>query len=161
MLSFSSSLYSLGNMDVHLITVKISVERCTDAFIKSKSSSRSYFYLESHHTNSVKTRLSVKDNDISVSQVSLDHISHSQLNFSFGCMDSQLLAIFCDDEVGSSSFWTPFLDTLFEKVNWILIDSFPDGEYLSHVFRDYDLIWSNIGVWRNNSSGSIIWPFSW
>ena len=116
-LNLCPCLNCLRNVDIHLVSIEISIERSTNTLIESESPSWRNFNFETHHTDSVQTGLPVKYNNISIPQMSLHHISHPQLNFTFGSMNRKFLSIFGDNKVSSSQFIGPFIHTFFQKVD--------------------------------------------
>jgi len=64
-------------MNIHLITIKVSVKRSAYTFIESKSFSFRNLNFKSHHADSMQTRLSIEYDDISISEMSFDYIANS------------------------------------------------------------------------------------
>lgn len=69
-------------MNVHLISIEVSIEGSADTFVESECFSFCHFDFESHHADPVQTGLPVEDDNVPISEVPFNDISHSELDFS-------------------------------------------------------------------------------
>jgi len=65
-------------MDVHLVTVKVRVERCAAALIESKGELVLNNRLEGHNGDSVQGGLAIEEHDLTILDVSLDSVSDTE-----------------------------------------------------------------------------------
>lgn len=156
--SLSSGFDRLGYVDIHLVTIEISVEGSTHALVESQGLAFGDLDSETHHTDSMQTRLPVEDHDISVSQMPLHYVSHPKLDLASGCVNGEFLPVLCDDEIGSAAFRAAPLHALSQEIDRVLVDGFFDGENPSHELWDDDLVWAYIWVWRYDCPGCIVGP---
>ena len=146
---FSLGFFRLREMNVHLISIEISVVWGANAFIESESSVRHYLCSMSHDGDSMQTGLSIKKNHITIFEVPLHDISDPYLlsNLLPVCILQEylspisLLNIVCP--------WMnlrTILDQALKSVNVVLSDSFRISEILGNVYRNHHLINGTVGI---------------
>ena len=66
------SLKALGDVHVHLITIKISIVRCGHTQVKTECRPGKYFDPVTHHGHLVQSRLVIEHNNIIINQMTLN-----------------------------------------------------------------------------------------
>lgn len=92
MQGLTASFDGLRHVDVHLVTVEVSIKGSADTFIETQCLSSRYLDLEAHHADTMQTGLSVENNDISVPQMPLHYVAHSQLDLSLCWINRDLFS---------------------------------------------------------------------
>ena len=72
---FRFGFFCLWEMQIHLVTIEISIERRTDAFIETKGSMRHHTCKQRHDWKTMQRRLSIEEHHISVDHVPFDNIT--------------------------------------------------------------------------------------
>ena len=75
-----AGLLTLGNVQVHLITIKVGVVRRRDTEVETESRVVHEFDAMRHHTHLVQRRLTVKEHIVTIAQVTFDNPSNLQCN---------------------------------------------------------------------------------
>ena len=63
-------------MDVHLITIKVSIKGRATAFIEPQGIPFLNICFKSHDTNSMQTWLSIEEDDVSILEVPLHNVTY-------------------------------------------------------------------------------------
>ena len=61
--------------------------------------------------------LSVENHHITVSQMSLDYVTHAKLDLAPGGAYGDFISCFCGDEIGPAAFVAAAEDALFEEIH--------------------------------------------
>ncbi len=69
----------LGNMQIHLVAVEISIVRSAHTFVETEGPPWTNLGVMAHNTQLVKRRLAVEEDNVSVFQVSLHRIANLEV----------------------------------------------------------------------------------
>lgn len=93
-------------MDIHLVSIKICIERSTDTLIKPECIAGRYFGPKAHHTDPMQTGLPIEYDHIIVPQMPLHNIANLQINFAISYSSSA--SISPNNKISATDFRTIF-----------------------------------------------------
>ena len=156
-------------MDIHLITVKVSI---VSAAIGIMHADRLLFGQNlrkmRHHTRLMQSWLSVNQQDITIAQMSMDNflaylklISDSVSVLLGHALEKDLLATcFVFDHVSSRVHSCAVADELSQTLNVDVSNTFWERELSCHKHWNTDLVSCDIGIWRDDRSTAKVDSFA-
>src|SRR6478609_1602068 len=129
---------ALTHMEVHLVSIEISVVTAADVHVQSKGRAFHDSCSVCHHTHLVQCWLTIEKHDIPVSHMSLDHIANFQYRLPCTKLKVYPVAIFRPDD----KFRSRILGRVVYKSLQVIHVAFKDFFRKREIFR--------YGVWDAN-----------
>ena len=145
---------ALGDVQVHLVAVEVSVVWRSDRKIEAERGVRHDLNSVTHHRLLVQRWLSVEDDVITVNDVSLDDPAELQLDLASGLVVSQINAriVLANDEFGARMNVWSTLHQLGKLVDVVDCNTLWEGQDSGNLSWNTDLVQLKIWVTRDDST---------
>lgn len=163
--SLSPGLLGLGHMDVHLIAIKVSVERLDTALIKSQSAVLHDLRSEAHYADAVQRRLSVEEDTVSITKMSFHDVPNLKLICDLSFVRKlernpqrsvYSLVLHFDDKVGTRVLFSAIFDQFPKVLNVVASGPLWVSKDQRHKSGHHNLVNRHIRVRRDHGSAGEI-----